>query len=78
MKKGSNKKICFYLSFTESDESVVDMLQNILKAYPGEDETYIKNTDDNKIYPLGINTSVNPLMYNELCGLIGEKNIKVG
>ena len=78
VKKGSNKKICFYLSFTESDESVVDMLQNILKAYPGEDETYIKNTDDNKIYPLGINTSVNPLMYNELCGLIGEKNIKVG
>lgn len=77
VKKGSSKKICFYLSFEKADESVVDMLQNILKAYPGDDETYIKNTDDNKLYPLGISTSVNPLMYNELCGLIGENNIKV-
>lgn len=77
VKKGENKKICFYFSFIETDESIVDMLQNILLAYPGDDESYVKDTDTDTLYPLGINTSVNPIMYNELCGLLGEANIKV-
>jgi len=77
VKKGENKKICFYFSFIKTDESIVDMLQNILLAYPGDDESYVKDTDTDTLYPLGINTSVNPIMYNELCGLLGEANIKV-
>jgi DNA polymerase-3 subunit alpha len=77
VKKGASKKICFCISFTQVDESIIDILQNILKAYPGEDMTYIKNLDDNKIYSMGIGTNINPIMYTELCGLIGETNIKI-
>ena len=77
VKKGASKKICFCISFTEVDESIMDVLSNILSAYPGDDEAYIKNLDDNKIYKMGISTSVNPIMYTELCGLIGESNIKI-
>ncbi len=75
--KVSVKKICVYLSFSNADESVMDTLQNILRAYPGNDEAYVKNLDDGKLYPLGIETSVNAVMYNELCGLVGADNIKV-
>ena len=56
----------------------MDTLQNILLAYPGDDEVFIQNKDDNKLYPLTeLHTSVNPIMLNELVGLLGEKNVKV-
>lgn len=77
VRKGDTKKVCFYISFYKTEESVIDMIQNILRAYPGDDETYVKNTDDNKIYPLGIGTHVNSIMLTELCGLVGENNIKI-
>lgn len=78
VKKGDNKKIYFHLSFREAEEEVMDLLNNILLAYPGEDEVFIQNKDDNKLYPLhDIHTAINPIMYNELCGLLGEENIKV-
>ncbi len=77
VKAGGGKKICFYMSFKNSEEETVDKIQNILKAYPGSDESFIKNLDDNKLYPLGVPTKVNDVMFNELCGLLGERNIKV-
>jgi len=75
--KVKEKKICFYLSFGGSDPSVLDRLQDILKAYPGEDKTFLKNLDDNKLYPLGIGVSISSPMLMELYGLIGEGNIKI-
>jgi DNA polymerase-3 subunit alpha len=77
VKKGSTKKICFYISFENAEEDTIDRIANILRAYPGEEEAYIKNTDDGKLFSMGITTSINQLMYNELCGLLGEENIKV-
>ena len=77
VKAGGGKKICFYMSFRRAEEELLDKIQNILKAYPGSDETYVKNLDDNKLYPLKIGTQVNDIMFNELCGLMGERNIKV-
>ncbi len=71
------KMICFYLSFDNSDPSVMDNLQDILAAYPGRDETYCKNLDDGKLYPLGINVSVSDSLINEAKGLLGSDGVKV-
>lgn len=71
------KMICFYLSFNNSDPSVMDNLQEILSAYPGRDETYCKNLDDGKLYPLGINVGVGESLINETKGLLGADNVKV-
>ncbi len=77
VKKGSTKKICFYVSFSKIEEEVIDKIMNILLAYPGEEDAYIKDTDTGQLCSMGISTSINQLMYNELCGLLGEENIKI-
>ncbi|MBQ8881915.1 MAG: hypothetical protein IJY70_00780 [Clostridia bacterium] len=58
-------------------KNVVDMITNILKAYPGNDQAFIKDTDSGKLFSMGITTRINPTMLNELCGILGESNIKV-
>ena len=76
--KSSSRKICFYISFSKQDSSIVDMIFNILKAYPGNDKAYIKNTDTGQIMAIGgIGTKIDTTMYNELCGILGEENIKI-
>lgn len=77
VKAGKGKRIYFLLSFVNSDEGVIDMLQNILQAYPGSDESFVQNSDDNKLYSLGIKTRVCPMLLTELYGLLGESNVKV-
>ncbi len=77
VKKGKGKKICCYISFTENEGSILDRIGEILLAYPGDDETFVKNIDDGKLYPLGIGTRVNATLVTELCGLLGENNVKV-
>ncbi len=71
------KMICFYLSFEKSDPSVMDNLQDILAAYPGKDETYCKNLDDGKLYPLGIGVDACESLVAETRGLMGTANVKV-
>ncbi len=71
------KMICFYLSFGNSDPSVMDNLQDILSAYPGRDETYCKNLDDGKLYPLGIGVEVSDSLVSEARGLMGSENVKI-
>lgn len=71
------RKICFYVSFGQSDARIMDRIQDILLVYPGSDESYVKNLDDNKLYPLGIEVRINDIMLNELYGVVGEGNIKI-
>ena len=71
------KMICFYFSFEASHPSLMDTLQDILRAYPGRDETYCKNLDDGKIYPLGIGVAVSDVLVSETQGLLGAGNVKV-
>lgn len=71
------KMICFYLSFDNSDPSLMDNLQDILSAYPGRDETYCKNLDDGKLYPLGIGVDISDSLISEAKGLMGSDNVKV-
>lgn len=71
------KKICFYISFKNDDETLIDKIEEILNVYPGEDLTYVKNTDENKIFSLGIKTKINDYLINELTGLLGADRIKI-
>ena len=71
------KKVCMYYSFAGNPPALLDSIQDILLIYPGEDKTYIKNTDDGKIYPLGIGVECSRAMLTELSGLLGGENIKV-
>jgi len=71
----NRKKICFYCD--KKDETLVDELQEILLAYPGHDETYIKSTHDNKVYALDIPTQICNAMLMEIEGLLGNEGYKI-
>jgi DNA polymerase-3 subunit alpha len=71
------KKICVYYSFEAGGKETTNRLRNIFSAYPGKDEVYVKNTDDNKLYSLKMTTDVNDVLLKELYGLVGAHNIKI-
>ena len=71
------KKMCMYYSFKGNPPKLLEDIQDILLVYPGEDKTYVKNTDDGKIYPLGIEVDCSRAMLAELSGLLGAENIKI-
>ena len=48
-----------------------------ISVYPGEDQTFIKNTDDNKTYAMNVGVEITPALLNELHGVIGADRIKV-
>lgn len=72
-----NKKICLYMSFTKCAQDDFDKIQEILRAYPGDDEAYIKNADDNKVYSAGMTTGINNSLLLELYAIVGDGNIKI-
>ncbi|MCL2860847.1 MAG: DNA polymerase III subunit alpha [Firmicutes bacterium] len=70
------KKVCFTMSLKNS--GLLDELQEILNFYAGNDDAFIKNTDDGKLYPLRhIKTDLSEHCLSELYGAIGEENIQV-
>jgi len=69
------RKICFYCD--KQNETLLDALQEILLAYPGLDETFIKSTHDNKVYPLELPVSINDAFLAEIQGLLGENALKI-
>ena len=71
------KKICFYLSFKNDDEGLLDRIQGILNVYPGGDETFVKNTDTDQTFKLGIGVQVSPSLMNELYGVLPQDKIAV-
>lgn len=75
--KVRRKKLCMYYSFEKSSPDLLDELQDILLIYPGKDLTYVKNTDDGKIYPLEIKVDCSRMLLAELSGVLGGDNIKV-
>jgi DNA polymerase-3 subunit alpha len=64
------KKICFY--FDRFDSALLDELQEILLAYPGIDETYVKAPSDLKALALEIKVNVCDSLLSEVTGLLGE------
>jgi len=69
------KKICFYFDVT--DASLLEEIKEILQAYPGVDETFIRSTHDNKLYPLKIGTNICNALVTEISGLVGETGYKI-
>ena len=72
-----SRKMCFYISFKNDDESLVDRISAILGVYPGSDKTYVKNTDDNQTYAMNIGVEITPALINELHGVIPPDRIRI-
>ncbi len=70
-------KMCVYLSFSEVQEGVIDEIYNVIRAYPGEDEFYIKNLDDGALNKLNTTVSASAMLKNELFGIEQIKDIKI-
>ena len=45
--------------------------------YPGGDETFVKNTDTDQTFKLGIGVQVSPSLMNELYGVLPQDKIAV-
>lgn len=71
------RKICFYLSFKNDSDVILDRIQEVLAVYPGEDETFVKNLDDGKTFRLGVGVAVSPPLLNELYGILPADRIAV-
>ena len=71
------KKICMYFSFKEKPPEFLDEIQEVLLNYGGEDKTYVKSTDDGKLYPLDIGVECCRPLLAELSGILGADNIKI-
>ncbi len=71
----NTKKLCCYFSL--KDDETLRAVREIIKAYPGHDYVYIKNTDDNKLYSMGNSFSIENLSIGELCAVVGEENVKI-
>ena len=69
------KKICLYFDIT--DKALYSDLAEILSAYPGADEAYIRSLHDGKLYPLGAFVRIEEPMLAELTGLLGKDRIKL-
>jgi len=72
--KLQNRAVCCYLSFSTQEEEK-NRVEDILKAYPGGDQAFIKNNDDNQRY-FAANVNICDALIAELCGVIDKSNVK--
>ncbi len=75
--KKSGKMLCLYMSFREIEEKVLDEIYDVLIAYPGEDEVYIKNTDNDKVSRIGTKVNACEMLKGELFGVGGVSNVEI-
>jgi len=69
------KKICFYFDVTNKE--LLNEISDICLAYKGNDETYIRSSHDNKLYPLKLDINIcNPFL-TEIQGLLGKDGYKI-
>jgi len=72
----NKKKICFY--FDKENAALLSEVQDILLAYPGHDDTFVKGLDDNsKVYSLDIPVQISRGLLLEIEGLLGSNGYKV-
>lgn len=68
------RKLCCYFSLADKEKFAE--LCEIINAYPGGDYVYVKNTDDGKLYRLSNKFAMTGLSESEICGLMGEDNVR--
>lgn len=75
--KTTFKKICFYISFKNDSPNIMDKINELIAVYPGKDEVYIKNVDENTLFAVDSKVRICSLMLNEAYGLVSEDKIKI-
>ena len=66
-----------YLRFDLTDTELYKKVCEVLTSYTGNSEIIVKCTTQNKPFKLGINTSINNFVLNQLNGLLGTANVVV-
>ena len=70
------KWIYIYLKYNITDEFLKSKLNNILDRYIGTNELIVVNSIDNQAYKSSNLVNINQYLINELCGLLGDENVK--
>ncbi len=73
----TNKMLCLYMSFEAIEQKTFDDILDVLTAYPGDDEVYIKNTDDDKVSRIGTKVNACEMLKGELFGVSGVNNVEI-
>ncbi|MCH5163944.1 MAG: DNA polymerase III subunit alpha [Clostridiales bacterium] len=76
-KPETGKMLCVFMSFKEISALTLDNVHNVLTAYPGEDEVYIKNTDDNKVSKINTRVNACEMLKGELFGVDGVQDVGI-
>jgi DNA polymerase-3 subunit alpha len=71
----NKKKICFY--FDRNNQALLDKVQDILLAYPGHDETYVKAPTDKTACKLDIPVALSKVLLLEIEGLLGRESYRI-
>ncbi len=71
-----DKKVV-YLKYDLTDTKLYDKVNLILLLYPGESEVVVRSTADNKAYRQNKKVSASNHLFNELVGVLGEKNVVI-
>ena len=71
------KKLCIYFNFEQASPGIIDDITEILKAYPGGDEVYLKNTAADKLERFPLSAGVCDMLEGELYGLSDVQKIKI-
>ena len=66
-----------YLRFDLTNTELYKKVCEVLTSYTGNSEIIVKCTTQNKPFKLGINTSINNFVLNQLNGLLGTANVVV-
>ena len=66
-----------YLKFDLTNGVLYKQICSVLGEYPGQNEIVVKCTVQNKPFKLGIKTSINNFLVNQLNGILGSENVVV-
>ena len=61
--------------FDLTNGALYKQICSVLGEYPGQNEIVVKCTVQNKPFKLGIKTSINNFLINQLNGILGSENV---
>ena len=75
--ENSNKKEVLYIKCNVKDPNVKSKILEVLNRYPGSSSVVLVDSDNNQPYKANCTVGINQYLMNELCGMLGDYNVKV-
>lgn len=71
------KMLCVYMNFSQIEPTTLDKVGEVLSAYPGKDEVYIKDLDDGSVSKIKTTVNACEMVRAELYGVDGVKDVGI-